>query len=40
MQLLSDLNETEGITVLLVTHEPDMAAFLCAPLHSVRGWTN
>ena len=27
MQLLSDLNETEGITVLLVTHEPDMAAF-------------
>lgn len=27
MKLLSDLNQTDGITVALVTHEPDMAAF-------------
>jgi len=27
MRLLSDLNRTRGITVLMVTHEPDMAAF-------------
>jgi putative ABC transport system ATP-binding protein len=27
MELLTDLNATSGITVLMVTHEPDMAAF-------------
>ena len=27
MKLLSDLNQTDGITVSLVTHEPDMAKF-------------
>jgi putative ABC transport system ATP-binding protein len=27
MELLTDLNRTSGITVLMVTHEPDMAAF-------------
>ncbi|WP_443743593.1 ABC transporter ATP-binding protein [Sutterella sp.] len=27
MKLLSDLNESEGITVALVTHEPDMALY-------------
>ena len=27
MQLLRDLTEEEDITIALVTHEPDMAAF-------------
>ncbi len=27
MELLTDLNQGSGITVLMVTHEPDMAAF-------------
>jgi putative ABC transport system ATP-binding protein len=27
MELLTDLNQTSNITVLMVTHEPDMAAF-------------
>ncbi len=27
MQLLSSLNRDEGITIIMVTHEPDMAAF-------------
>jgi putative ABC transport system ATP-binding protein len=27
MELLTDLNRNSGITVLMVTHEPDMAAF-------------
>ncbi|MCM8731912.1 ABC transporter ATP-binding protein [Hephaestia sp. GCM10023244] len=27
MELLTDLNQSSGITVLMVTHEPDMAAF-------------
>ena len=27
MQLLTDLNQTSGITVLMVTHEAEMAAF-------------
>ncbi|MCW3834728.1 ABC transporter ATP-binding protein [Sphingomonas canadensis] len=33
MQLLTDLNRTSGITVLMVTHEPDMAAFARAIVH-------
>ena len=27
MELLTELNHDSGITVLMVTHEPDMAAF-------------
>ena len=33
MQLLTDLNQTSGITVLMVTHEPDMAAFARTLVH-------
>nr|WP_243846913.1 ABC transporter ATP-binding protein [Sphingomonas japonica] len=33
MELLTDLNQTNGITVLMVTHEPDMAAFARTIVH-------
>ena len=33
MQLLTDLNKTSNITVLMVTHEPDMAAFARTIIH-------
>ena len=33
MQLLKDLNEQDGITVSLVTHEPDMATFAKRIVH-------
>jgi len=33
MELLTDLNRTAGITVLMVTHEPDMAAFARTVVH-------
>ncbi|KQS02410.1 macrolide ABC transporter ATP-binding protein [Sphingomonas sp. Leaf357] len=33
MQLLTDLNRENGITVLMVTHEPDMAAFARTVVH-------
>lgn len=33
MQLLTELNRTSGITVLMVTHEPDMAAFAHTIVH-------
>jgi putative ABC transport system ATP-binding protein len=33
MQLLTDLNVNSGITVLLVTHEPEMAAFARTIIH-------
>lgn len=33
MELLTDLNRTSGITVLMVTHEPDMAAFARTVVH-------
>lgn len=33
MKLLTDLNQTSGITVLMVTHEPDMAAFARTIVH-------
>ena len=33
MELLSDLNANSGITVLMVTHEPDMAAFAHTVVH-------
>jgi len=33
MELLADLNATAGLTVLLVTHEPDMAAYARKIVH-------
>ena len=33
MELLTDLNKHAGITVLMVTHEPDMAAFAKTIVH-------
>ncbi|RYG28129.1 MAG: ABC transporter ATP-binding protein [Burkholderiales bacterium] len=33
MELLSELNRDRGITVLMVTHEPDMAAFAHTLVH-------
>jgi putative ABC transport system ATP-binding protein len=33
MELLTDLNRERGITVLMVTHEPDMAAFARTVVH-------
>jgi putative ABC transport system ATP-binding protein len=33
MELLTDLNQTSGITVLMVTHEPEMAAFARTIVH-------
>lgn len=33
MELLADLNRTNGITVLMVTHEADMAAFARTIIH-------
>jgi len=37
MQLLADLNRTQGITVVMVTHEPDMAAYAQRIVHFVDG---
>jgi len=33
MELLTDLNRNSGITVIMVTHEPDMAAFARTIIH-------
>jgi putative ABC transport system ATP-binding protein len=33
MELLTGLNQDSGITVLMVTHEPDMAAFARTVIH-------
>nr|WP_208411761.1 ABC transporter ATP-binding protein [Sphingomonas naasensis] len=33
MEFLTELNKTSGITVLMVTHEPDMAAFAHTIVH-------
>jgi putative ABC transport system ATP-binding protein len=33
MELLTGLNRDAGITVLMVTHEPDMAAFARTVVH-------
>ncbi|MDH7640086.1 ABC transporter ATP-binding protein [Sphingomonas oryzagri] len=33
MELLTELNRTSGITVLMVTHEPDMAAYARTIVH-------
>ncbi len=37
MELLSDLNKTEGITVVLVTHEPEMAEYASRCIRCVDG---
>jgi len=37
MELLQDLNVEHGITVLMVTHEPDMAAYARRLVHFVDG---
>lgn len=37
MQLLSQLNRELGITILMVTHEPDMASFAQRLIHFVDG---
>ncbi|MDQ7990196.1 MAG: ABC transporter ATP-binding protein [Candidatus Dactylopiibacterium sp.] len=37
MQLLTDLNRAHGITVLMVTHEPDMAAWASRTLRFADG---
>jgi putative ABC transport system ATP-binding protein len=37
MELLTGLNRNDGITVLMVTHEPDMAAYADRLIHFVDG---
>ena len=37
MQLLTDLNRKDGITILMVTHEPDMADYADRLVHFVDG---
>jgi len=37
MALLMGLNQDQGITVLMVTHEPDMAAYARRMVHFVDG---
>ena len=37
MKLLQKLNDEEGITVVLVTHEPDMAKYAKRIVHFVDG---
>ncbi|WP_227816191.1 ABC transporter ATP-binding protein [Nitrogeniibacter aestuarii] len=37
MTLIRELNDTRGITVLMVTHEPDMAEFASRQVHFVDG---
>lgn len=37
MQLLTDLNQNEGITVVLVTHAPEMAEYARRRIHVVDG---
>ncbi len=37
MELLAHLNADQGITVLMVTHEPDMAAYARRIVHFVDG---
>jgi putative ABC transport system ATP-binding protein len=37
MELLAALNRERGITVLMVTHEPDMAAYARRVVHFVDG---
>ena len=37
MEILQDLNQTSGITILMVTHEPDMARYASRELHFLDG---
>jgi putative ABC transport system ATP-binding protein len=37
MELLSGLNKTRGLTIAMVTHEPDMAAFAKRTIRFVDG---
>jgi len=37
MDLIAELNRDEGITVIMVTHEPAMAAYACRTVHFVDG---
>ncbi len=37
MEILQDLNHTLGITILMVTHEPDMAKYASRELHFLDG---
>ena len=37
MELLADLNKSDKITIVLVTHEPDMAAYARRCVHSIDG---
>ena len=37
MELLTDLNKSENITVVLVTHEPDMAVYARRCIHFLDG---
>jgi putative ABC transport system ATP-binding protein len=37
MELLAALNRNRGITIVMVTHEPDMAAFARRVVHFVDG---
>jgi putative ABC transport system ATP-binding protein len=37
MELLSELNKTSGLTIAMVTHEPDMAAFAKRTIRFVDG---
>ena len=37
MELLTDLNRKDGITILMVTHEPDMAAYADRLVHFIDG---
>lgn len=37
MELLADLNQREGITILMVTHEPEMAAFASRTIRFMDG---
>ena len=37
MEILKSLNQTLGITILMVTHEPDMAKYASRELHFLDG---
>jgi putative ABC transport system ATP-binding protein len=37
MELLAGLNREDGITIVMVTHEPDMAAYARRKVHFVDG---
>ena len=37
MELLTDLNKSDKITIVLVTHEPDMAAYARRCVHCIDG---